>query len=321
MTGWIKLPRQLIAKGHMRMPELAFKIWIYCLLRASPFPNGNLQVGELELSYKEIQQLSPPDKTISKSTIANNLRYLKENCYLEIKARPFTQLKVKINNWHWYQPGVNSYNVTNHKNCLLLDPPAGTTTVPGQYADSTRASTPAVPDEYIESTRVSTHTVPVDSSGPCNTKASSEHKNKVKNTKELVNNITPLSPLKQGENLTEYIKKQFPRYSNTQCATINNYWRTVINTTNGQAVGNIIPQSMNQWEQFNVDVVMRALNIHLEKHHDKRANYTVGIMRRLQQELESGVSKGGSTHGPLTTSAESLEEQYRPSRYSHLVRR
>lgn len=104
MPGWIKLWRQTIDHGHFSMPDLCFKLWVYCLLKARPFPADELAPGELYLSYKEIQDnLGQRGKTISKSTISAALRFLHQQGYLEVNAVRFMGMKIKVLNWQRYQ--------------------------------------------------------------------------------------------------------------------------------------------------------------------------------------------------------------------------
>lgn len=140
MPGWVKLWRQLLDNGHFKMPDQAFKLWIYCLLKASPFPADGLAPGELLLSYREIQrELSQPGRQMSKSTISRALRYLEAHGYLHLEAAPLRGIKARVLNWDKYQsaadPGPEPSPGTES---VPAKPVPGTESVPGRKPEMTR---------------------------------------------------------------------------------------------------------------------------------------------------------------------------------------
>lgn len=109
MAGWIKLWRKLIENGHFKMPGTAFKLWIYCLLEAVPYPDymQDLAIGELWLSYQGIREnLGEGDKKVSMSTVSAALKYLEQNGYIMLQPEKFKGIKAKIVNWGEYQSFV-----------------------------------------------------------------------------------------------------------------------------------------------------------------------------------------------------------------------
>ena len=154
MAGWVKLWRQLKDNGHLKMPGTAFKLWIYCLLEATPYPNRarELEAGELWLNYEYVRQvIGENSRQMSKSTISKALKYLEQNGYLKLQAKKFYGVKACVTNWQEYQSSTET----------VPDPvPAkdstGTETVPGKNPAIAQVSSPT-----------STETVPVE--GPPST--------------------------------------------------------------------------------------------------------------------------------------------------------
>lgn len=143
MAGWIKLWRKLKDNGHLKMPGTAFKLWIYCLLEAAPRPDRarELEVGELWLNYEHIRQvLGEARRQMSKSTVSNALKYLEQNGYLKLQAKPFYGVKACVANWQDYQSGTAAVPVESASR-----PSAGTETVPVESAPGTPTSTETVP--------------------------------------------------------------------------------------------------------------------------------------------------------------------------------
>jgi DnaD/phage-associated family protein len=111
VAGWIKLWRKLKDNGHLKMPGAAFKLWIFCLLEAAPYPDKerNLAAGELWLSYDQVRYaIGDAGKQMSKSTVSGALKYLEQNGYLTTKAIQFYGVKVKVANWHDYQANTDN---------------------------------------------------------------------------------------------------------------------------------------------------------------------------------------------------------------------
>ena len=163
MPGWIKLWRQLLENGHFKMPDLAFKLWIYCLLKASPFPADGLAPGELYLSYSEVQrELGRPGTKMSRSTISRALRYLEEHGYLNLEAAAFRGIRARIVNWDRYQCAAGTENVPagpaastesvpeRRPGAARLPASSGTESVPGLVLPEYRSSTLRVPGKGPE---------------------------------------------------------------------------------------------------------------------------------------------------------------------------
>lgn len=106
MAGWIKLWRKLLENGHLKMPGMAFKLWIYCLLEAAPYPDPKtgLTVGELWLSYQGLRDnLGEGNRKVSMSTVSAALKYLEQNGYITLQSEKFKGIKARIINWGEYQ--------------------------------------------------------------------------------------------------------------------------------------------------------------------------------------------------------------------------
>lgn len=75
------------------------------------------------------------------------------------------------------------------------------------------------------------------------------------------------------------------KYSAKQKEIINKYWQVVRTTRkNNKVADSVISKNMKKWEKYNSDIVMYALQIHIEKYPDKREEYTQGIIRRADSE-------------------------------------
>jgi len=147
VAGWVKLWRTLKENGHLKMPGTSFKLWIYCLLEAVPYPDRArlLETGELWLSYEHVRQvIGEVGRQMSKSTVSNALKYLEQNGYIELQVKKFYGVKVRVVKWREYQTSTETVPVESS---------AGTETVPVESS----ASTETVP---VESS-ASTETVPV----------------------------------------------------------------------------------------------------------------------------------------------------------------
>lgn len=131
------------------MPGTAFKLWIYCLLEAAPYSDRarDLEAGELLLNYEHIRQvIGETGRQMSKSTVSNALKYLEKNNYLELQAKQFYGVKVKVVNWHEYQTCKDKKsNQTSTETVPVTDQsstPTGTVT-------GTVTSTETVPDPVL----------------------------------------------------------------------------------------------------------------------------------------------------------------------------
>jgi DNA-binding transcriptional ArsR family regulator len=111
LAGWVKLWRKLKDNGHLKMPGTAFKLWIYCLLEAAPYPDRarGLEAGELWLNYEHIRQvIGEAGRQMSKSTVSSALKYLEQNGYLKLQAQKFYGVKARVANWQDYQSGTET---------------------------------------------------------------------------------------------------------------------------------------------------------------------------------------------------------------------
>lgn len=146
MAGWIKLWRVLKDNGHLNMPGIAFKLWIYCLLEAAPYPDPtrDLDAGELWLSYDKIREdISEKGIKISKTTVSSALKYLKQNNYLELQVKKFKGIKAKVVNWTHYQSSTLSVPDENPVK-KQASPLTSTVTVPARVLSAYPTSTPTV---------------------------------------------------------------------------------------------------------------------------------------------------------------------------------
>jgi len=169
VAGWVKLWRQLKDNGHLKMPGSAFKLWIYCLLEAAPYPNRarELEAGELWLNYEHVRQfIGEKGRQMSKSTISKALKYLEQNGYLKLQVKKFYGVKVCVVNWQEYQ---SSTETVLGKNPAMAQVSAltGTETVPVEDPPSTETVHGKNPVMAQDSAPTSTETVPVE--GPPST--------------------------------------------------------------------------------------------------------------------------------------------------------
>ncbi|MCL6558046.1 MAG: DnaD domain protein [Firmicutes bacterium] len=163
MAGWVKLWRKLKENGHLKMPGTAFKLWIYCLLEATPYQDRarDLEAGELWLNYEHVRQvIGEAGRQMSKSTVSSAMKYLEQNGYLELQAKQFYGVKARVANWQEYQSGTETVPARVQKSY-----PASTDTVPGKNPEKTRPNgipgTETVLGKGPPSTPASTETVPV----------------------------------------------------------------------------------------------------------------------------------------------------------------
>lgn len=155
MAGWVKLWRKLKDNGHLKMPGTAFKLWIYCLLEAAPYPDRarGLEAGELWLNYEHIRQvIGEAGRQMSKSTVSSALKYLEQNGYLKLQAQKFYGVKARVANWQDYQSGTETVPVKYR---------TGTKTVPGKNPAMTPLDAPPSTESVPAGTAPGTETVPV----------------------------------------------------------------------------------------------------------------------------------------------------------------
>lgn len=70
-----------------------------------------------------------------------------------------------------------------------------------------------------------------------------------------------------------------------------NYWKTISRTRKSKRISPNVKQRVEaSWERFDDDVIRQALRIHVDRYPNYKENYTIGIMRNLQREKDSGKS-------------------------------
>jgi hypothetical protein len=107
----------------------------------------------------------------------------------------------------------------------------------------------------------------------------------VKDLKEIV--VSPPTPPNEKPKSIEDVLTRFPRYSNGQLTIIREYWGAVKFTRQtGKVAASVIAKNMEYWERFPVEVVLKALEIHMRKYQTRQEDYTAGIMRRLTKEVK-----------------------------------
>jgi len=149
MAGWIKLWRKLTENGHFKLPGTAFKLWIYCLLEAAPYPDPKqvLAAGELWLSYRGIREnLIEDNKNVSMSTISAALKYLEEHGYILLQREKFKALKATVVNWGEYQSSDKPAPKSAAPRPATLLPPAN----PGAAAIEREFGRPLSPIELSQ---------------------------------------------------------------------------------------------------------------------------------------------------------------------------
>lgn len=62
------------------------------------------------------------------------------------------------------------------------------------------------------------------------------------------------------------------------------YWKIISRTRKSGRIAETVKRRIEgTWERFDEDVVMEALQIHMDRYQMYRETYTVGIMRNLQK--------------------------------------
>ncbi|MCG8540432.1 MAG: hypothetical protein MJA82_10895 [Clostridia bacterium] len=85
----------------------------------------------------------------------------------------------------------------------------------------------------------------------------------------------------------EQIKNLRLRYSENQLKVIDDYLDILKWTRkHGKIADSVILSMYNEWSSFKIEFVMYGLSIYINnpKHHDKRENYTIGIMKNATAE-------------------------------------
>lgn len=75
------------------------------------------------------------------------------------------------------------------------------------------------------------------------------------------------------------------RYNDIERQTIKKYWGVIRQTRKtGKLSNSVIVKNMEKWAKYETDIIIKALQLHMEKYTDKREEYTNGIIRRLDSE-------------------------------------
>ncbi len=66
------------------------------------------------------------------------------------------------------------------------------------------------------------------------------------------------------------------------------YWRTVSHTRkSGRIASSVKERIENEWKRFDEDVILEALQIHIDRYKGYKERYTIGIMRNLQKKKDT----------------------------------
>lgn len=80
------------------------------------------------------------------------------------------------------------------------------------------------------------------------------------------------------------------RYNDKQKETINKYWEVIRWTRkHGKIADKIKLAEMEYWNKYETDIVISALETHIEKYPKVRENYTRGIIRNKAEQKALGV--------------------------------
>lgn len=67
------------------------------------------------------------------------------------------------------------------------------------------------------------------------------------------------------------------------------YWQAIRQTrSSGRISPLVIEKTEAQWERFDQDVILAALQTHLDRYKGYKENYTLGIMRNMQRDKVNG---------------------------------
>lgn len=134
------------------------------------------------------------------------------------------------------------------------------------------------------------------------------HPNESPNTEgSALGETTPKHP---REPTLDEILARYSRYDKNQLDMIREYWDLVRFTRKSEKIaGTVIAREMEYWERFPTEITIEALKIHVRKYSGKAEDYTKGIMRRLQGELERSGSYGEDGSKP---DRRSLKDERRP---------
>jgi hypothetical protein len=114
----------------------------------------------------------------------------------------------------------------------------------------------------------------------------------------LIGNIDALEFLKEnvGREVelnvhNDDIERLLKRYSREQRDIIDAYWLVIKDTRKtGNVADSVIQKELEYWSRFPVNVVMKAIAIHIARYRGKKEDYTRGIMRRVNEEMSADGS-------------------------------
>lgn len=67
------------------------------------------------------------------------------------------------------------------------------------------------------------------------------------------------------------------------------YWKVLSRTRNSGRIAQSVKERVEKnWERYDEDVVMEALQIHMSRYQGYKETYTVGIMRNIQKRKDAG---------------------------------
>lgn len=119
--GYIFLWRSLVNNGHLKMPEIPFKLFIYLLLQVNRYPANGCDIGEGWITYRMIKEACcKPDKQWADSTISRALDYLegknndgpggRPEVYIKrIRTKKGGPQKISVLNFWKYQSLASSF--------------------------------------------------------------------------------------------------------------------------------------------------------------------------------------------------------------------
>lgn len=135
--GFILLFRSLMFNGHLQMPEIPFKLFIYLMLQVNRFPGSGCEVGEGWITYPMIKQACcKPERMWADSTISKALDYLEganddgpdgqpEVYIRRIKEPGKRAQRIRVLNYRKYQERITSLQ-------QVIGGNYDQTTIPGQ---------------------------------------------------------------------------------------------------------------------------------------------------------------------------------------------
>lgn len=95
--------------------------------------------------------------------------------------------------------------------------------------------------------------------------------------------------------MNQALEEAVSRYSPQQRRIIEAYWAILRRTRkSGKIADSVLLKELAYWAKYPPNLVQRAIQIHIQRHHSKREAYTRGILRGLAVERRA-VSAGTGT--------------------------